>query len=567
MRRFVSSVLLCALASTAYARVPDAVPLGAGDVPPGPRATWTWVRDGNAVIRDITDVAVLPSERDTIAVVTREGAVWVSVRGTPYKRVRGPSLATAEHGVADDAQDALDNARESGVPDDPEDPESWSEAVSAGESLDDATNAAAADATDAARSAAQDARLFTAEGGAAMLPHLWFTAEGVLLVGREDGLAWSDDLGTTWHQALDFPVSALILGPDGWVAGGADGVRIADDVRDWVGARRSLVGTAVDDLAVDWTGLHAATGRGWLRSEDGASWTLAARGEYTAIATDPASERVWLGSADGVRAYDLDGLPVHALPGGPRGVRTLALLAPGHVIASGTDGPSETLDDGSSWAPIVSGLQTRAFGALVSVTGQMFGAGPDGLSRLEPRGAPLASAAEWIPVDALVDSALTRSGIVHTALGNRQIAGLLPNVGIVFYTEVNHGRSGRADPAENSLAEKPVAYAKLTAQWEYGRTRQNVDFDPYIDDTYTDGTVASNIAFQVSRNDHVWDVAREVRDLYHARQTLVLERGVLRDAGLVERVRLELDILETEARLDALTGGTVSSYKLDATEK
>ncbi len=566
MRRFVSSLLLCALASSADARVPDGVPLGEGDVPPGPRATWTWVRDRNAVTRDLTDVAVLPSEHDTVAIVTRDGAVWVSVHGTPYKRVRGPSLTAGDHGTADDAQDALDNARESGVAEDPEDPSTWSDAVSAGESLDDATNAAAADATDAARTASQEARLFTDGGGADALPHIWFTAEGILLVGRDDGLAWSDDLGTTWHQALDFPVHALILGPDGWVAGGSDGVRIADDVRDWVGARRSLVGTSVDDLAVDWTGLHAATTAGWMRSEDGLSWDVAARGVYTAIATDPASERVWLGSDDGVRAYDLDALPVHALPAGPRGVRTLALLAPGHVIASGTDGPAETLDDGSSWAPIVSGLTTRALGALVSVSGQMFAAGPDGLARLEPRGAPLAMAAPWIPVDALVDAALQRSGIVQTALGNRQLAGLLPNVGIIFYQELSDGRSGRADPAENFTDRKPVSYAKVVAQWEYGRTRQNVDFDPYIDDTYTDGTVASNIGFQVSRNEHVWDVAREVRDLYHARQTLVLERGVLRDAGLIERVRLELDILETEARLDALTGGTVSSYKLDATE-
>ena len=143
---------------------------------------------------------------------------------------------------------------------------------------------------------------------------------------------------------------------------------------------------------------------------------------------------------------------------------------------------------------------------------------------------------------------------------------MIPNLAVVFYQEFNNGRSGRADTAANFTTTAPASYVKLTAKWEYGRTRQDADFDPYIDNAYTDGTVASNVGYQVSRDEHVWDIAREVRDLYHARQTLVLERGVLRDAGIIEQVRLELDILETEARLDALTDGTVSSYKLDHAE-
>lgn len=565
--RTAACLVAIALAATAWARVPDPIPPAVGDFPDTIRGGWLWREAGPRLVGDVADVAVLTGgAKSVIAIVDVDGGVWLSddAEGT-WRRVLAPSEEDDQ--PKDDPRDAIEDA------------------IGGGLDIDGDLQ----DAPDPTTAEDQLQEEFSGVGRAQhdaeepFRPHLWFTADGDLLCGRRDGLYGSDDLGMSWQILVDAPATALVLGPDGWLLGTDDGVLGSSDPLDWSSVTLALRGATVEDLAVDWTGVHAATDHGLYHSDDGVRWTRRSHVDsLKAIVLDAASDRLWVAGADGIGRSDDEGANVALLRNSPHGVRSLASLGGSHLLATGDTGTFETADGGATWLPVIAGLSDPTASAVVVVDGIAWLAADQGLYRLEPDDGStgIAAVPDWVSLDALVWAALSRPGVRYESVGNRVVAGMLP----LFYLDAKWVPTGAL---RYSQSVGSTSYAKAGTfvwgfrfVWTPGASR-NGGLDPEVsaDDLgdLTSGDVdledlgldvedvigAAEARDKLGSDNRLGgerslDIATDVRDLYHTRQTLVGERKSLASRPLRERVGLELDIIEVEARLDLLTDGAVS---------
>lgn len=569
LRPLIVGLLL--LAPLAQARVPDPLPVGPGDFPPAVRAGWVWRDVFPRSLGGVADVAVLPAESSgselaVVAAVDASGGVWVSRDAArTWNRMLTPDAT--EMGFSEQLRGQVDDGVRAPLEDadvdledaDSEDFTSEDDVTGPTISVDDL--AITAGTTDTV----------------ALAPRIWFTADGVLVVGRGDGLHISDDLGSTWSTALEVGATALVAGPDGWVLGTVDGIYLTDDILDWSTATHVLAGNVVHDLATDYSGVHAATEQGLYHSEEGRRWVRSGLAEPVfAVLPDVTTDRAWIAAEDGVYIGGEQGRG-EIVRGNetPKGLLSLALLGDDHVVGAGKSGPWESTDGGQTWAPIDAGLVDRGADSLVVVDGVMWLAASDGLFRLEPDDGVVGTpdVAEWIDLGALIDSTMRRAGVRSEPVGNRVVAALMPKLQLDYTYRDQDRLDFRNNTTSGGTTLNTTDYWAFKAQltWTPRASRQGGDFDPYL---YVDDLGDADI-FQDEDTPYLQDRTQRVgseyaialssiiADLYHTRQILVGERKSLYGRPLAEKVALEIDIQETEARLDALTEGTVAAWNLD----
>ena len=148
------------------------------------------------------------------------------------------------------------------------------------------------------------------EASSAARPRVWFGKDGLLFVGRADGLYRSTDL-QSWNRGPDVAVTALayLEQRDLWVAGTQDGVRFSVGAlagQAWIDAEDGTEGVMVFDLAAAEEGMYAATNTGLWFASDAQSWTQVAHSDLTILSVlpDPDWEQgLWLSTPGNIFSF------------------------------------------------------------------------------------------------------------------------------------------------------------------------------------------------------------------------------------------------------------------------
>ncbi len=419
-------------------------------------------------------------------------------------------------------------------------------------------------------------------------PRVWYTAGGVLLAGRADGLRASADRGASWALVLDVPVTAFAEGAGGaWVAGTIDGPVTSDDARVW-SPIVALAGVRVLDLVED-GGLYITTSDGlWHVGDTGRATALrvGVEGLLTArpVAGAPPSSgtprSVALGAVDTLRftprVFDR---AIEAAGGPAPEVHDIERPSADRMWAASAAGPFESLDGGQTWTVIDRGLGDPGALGVAAVGDLVLLASAGGLYQLRPVPDDVRSAerpveiAPWIPLSALMRTALQRRELTQR-LGSRWAAAALPQL-TLEYRQIRVGRDDWSTSRGYTVRGLDGYWQIMTRlRWTPNRQRTNSGgFELDADDTSVlvladevvvdDGTSLTVLASKVGRGSTSYrsELTDRISRLFTARVRLAAnaERG--QDRNLLERTERQLRIDEIEAQLDALTDGAVASWR------
>lgn len=552
---------------------------------PGPavdHAGWTWQLFGPVRAGGVTDIGVHPRDPLRIALAADNGSVWWTTDGgEEWERILDPLFLIGEDttddedrlfGAGNRLDELLSGVEEGLVPEDEYDATDLADQLE--DQLDEVISQFSADA--------DVDPWFVGEAGdprqVRAVPRVWFTADGRLLVGRADGLWQTLDQGESWQRALDLPVLSAVQLPDGaWVVGTPDGLRY-DDGDVWLEAVDGTRDLVVYGLAREGERVFAATSDGiWLAyaarywvplalaeqqvdaiaaGEDGTVWAL--------------SEGLLVASRDEGRSWaDEDGAPV--------GARALTVVGPSHVVITGESGPWETLD-GRTWQSLGLGLGRSPGEDLAVLDGVLLHASAEGLFQLLPHLAeePQTRGEAFVPVDDLLAAVEARFAPLtrNFTPARRTLRAFAPELQLRFWYD-HDWRLAYYDTSGTINSPDGAWRAEVRLKWTPSRrpsiaTDSSVEAVDLIEAMVVDSevflTTPDNNSVLMNRLDrrsavYQRDTSDSVTKMYFERQDLVARRSALANASLPDRVYHELRIHELEARLDALTEGTVSRWQ------
>lgn len=553
-------------------------------LPPAPPPLKRWAGDHrwapSGLSARIVDAVAGPT--GTIVALDRDGALWRSTDGRSWRQVHSSGGQVEEVDPEDlliDAEATIDELLGSEEIEDVEESDEGVEIEPEDIDLDDTI-------TDIALVDVEERR----DGAADGLGGLWVDPANprVLMAGLDDGLWISRDDGNRWSRAAELVGVRAFLSTRGeLLVGNGDGLwRSIDGGRRFEAVLPGVGARAVHVLTQDQGLLLAGTSQGlWRRELDG-RWTqvpATAELEVFDILTDPGWEGgLWLATSDGLLRSDDLGYSVRQASRNPlRGVRTLlALGRTGHVLAAGADGVWETVDGGTSWAPLANGLSEPIVRALALVRGQPFLFGRAGawqLQRPGPEEADDAAAAQRIPsLDDIVDRALDRPGLSLDGLSiSRKVvlARFTPRLELLGRYEPRLKRDTdylssvtREDQGPKWLVELKMCWGLCSDTVSvYGDFGDTVEYSDIADlavvgdqvyDFSTDSSVpvaAANVASRaITYRSAVADI---VTKAWFARRQLAVDGTRVAALPLADQVAYQLRVEEVDARLDLYTDG------------
>ncbi|MBW1877730.1 MAG: hypothetical protein JRJ84_05170 [Deltaproteobacteria bacterium] len=578
---------------------PDEGPPPLVELPTSLREGWGWMATGPRVGLPMSDVTAHPDDPEFLAAVSLEGEVWLSLdRGGYWFRILKPiSLRMGEMSSDEEVMREFESQVEdltelpsgdlSDLLDEVEDQDELDAIDDLVDEVQDAASRAAGEIRSELRANPDYMRTALAEEEqrsvlrgelATARPQVWITEDDVILVGRVDGLRASDDLGASWHTVIDIPVTALEYLPERglWVAGSQDGMRYSTDLVSWIDPLDGTEELHVFDLASAPEGMYAGTSSGLLLAPDAQAWRPAGppHDPVFAVLTDPDWDRgLWFANARTVFRSDEGGSnPREALGAPLHGVLDMHRLGPGRLVLASADGPWESMDGGTTWAPLPRGLADPTTRALVLVGAHLFLASDEGVFWLvemeeETRMAELpAVIEEWVPVDLLIDAAISRHGmrehqapflgrIASTALPRLQVEG-----------RYNPGAALRFDRSSGTVDEVDgLFFVQVRLTWVPDGRKGGVDLQAMVVDgevLVDDGRDRSFLSARVNRKatDYRRRLIKDVSELYFARAALVAGRDALARESLEAKLEHEIRIQELEAQLDVFTDGSVSRH-------
>jgi len=261
----------------------------------------------------------------------------------------------------------------------------------------------------------------------------------------------------------------------------------------------------------------------------------------------------------------------------------LPLERPGHLLAAGMDGVWESRDGGVRWRPVVNGLPSPANAQLAFDAQGPVLAGMDGVFHLKAVAVAVASSApeaiETPPgadMGTLVVVALNRPGMaISTLLSTTTIARalLLPKLTVssdwsrARMLSADHGaRSNRGNLRTSWHLGMTACFGACTSSSSYTSFADDISVSSGAGDVVVVGDevysasaegslapMAANVAERVTR--YRTDVANRITELVLSRHRLIESSGAFRGLPIREQIGHELDIAESNARLDIYTNG------------
>ncbi len=457
-----------------------------------------------------------------------------------------------------------------------------------------ATDEEAEDLTNEAAAAAQDVALgvqgeieqglwFDDRGGSVLARvgrvRVSFTASGVLMVSRPDGLHVSPDLGATWIPVLDSPVSHAVETEAGEIlAVGPVGAWTSTDLITWTSTTLPL-SSAPTDLVVD-GGLWVSSPDGlWLR-RDGVWQPLPTGPEpLTARPADPTPyPALVVGTPEDIfRAapYDQEVAPVL---GGPMpSVHDIERAPDGSLIAASAAGPFESRDQGRTWQGFSDGLDDPTVEAVAIRGAEILLVGTSGVWRLDPRAEVVperpqrpAELPPFASLNDLIYTSTTRREL-RQRIGRRAVAALFPELQLEYYQVHDEGPTWyNNDPGGTLYSIDGYWRAQIRLTWRPNRQRTSTSFNVETaddmsvvvvgDDVVVAGEEAPLILYsKVSRGAAAYRsvLVNQITELYRLRARLLLEAP---PQDVRKAVLRQLNLAEVDAKLDVLTEGAVSAY-------
>lgn len=561
----------------------SAVPLtSAPELPPAPdlpRArTSTWTPVGPVGEDRFVDVAMHPQRAGIWATVQLDGSVWVTVDG-------GVDWIEVLQGVGDrlgaasrdeelilNVQARIDELTGS-----------LGDADSEEEAEDLAAEAAAA-AQDVAVGVQGEVEqgLWADEQGAALgmgRPRVGFTANGMLLVSRPDGLRVSPDLGATWVPVLEASIAhAVEVAPGKVLAVGPQGAWTSTDLVQWASVELPMR-VPPTDLVVD-GGVWASTPDGvWVLR--GPAWqelpSVSMPLTVRPASSDPYPDLVVGSAQDIFRATPFDAVVDPVLGGPIPSVNDIERTQDGSLLAASSAGPYESRDGGRTWQAFTDGLPDPSVEAIGVRGGEVILVGTAGVWRLDPRPEILPEAPTrpttlppFASLNALIESSLTRPEL-RQKVGNRLVAALFPQVQLEYTQVYDEGPSWlNNDPGGTSYDIDGYWRAHMRLTWSPNRQRNSTSFEaeagqdlPVVvvgNDVIVAGEEAPQVLYsKVSRGGAKYRgvLAARITELFRLRARILLEAP---PSDVRRAVLRELNLAEVDAKLDALTQGAVSSY-------
>lgn len=552
-----------------------------------------WEVTAPLTLRDISDIAVHPDDSTLVALVTDSGSAWLSEDGgLRWREVLASDDALGsisdDEALIRDVEAFLEDVIDEVNADDPTEYDQFEDAEAAAEAIASAVQDAADQAAAAADTVRGDvdtgAALLDLDGGQVLPSRVWWGPGGQLLVSRYDGLHYSTDNGARFRNVLDEQVQALAYLPTRglWVAGTQDGVRWAVDPRGWIDAEDATDGLIIRDLSSGPRGMYAATNKGVFFAADAQDWRrLGDEEEYFAIEADPDwAEGFWVSGEDRIFRSDDQGKTLRSSIGAPlRQVVDIERVAPGQLlIATRDDGPWESMDGGTRFMPISTGLQEADTRGLAVRGRTVYLASIEGALRLVPARSEAVDARPYIALGDLLTASISREGLAPRGpVSAALLQKVLPSVVVEAYRRDGDNLSWNGGTSSADDAEWRVT-TRLVFSPRPGRSIGGDDDAMGAAPTVliVDGGVelvsgAEGLTGAMDRRgrrgavSYRATVIERIATVYGARTELAgRPRGEL---TLAESVELELRLQELDAELDLLTEGEVSSWMLTAEEE
>jgi hypothetical protein len=547
---------------------PSTAPEGEAATTPAPAAIGaagtlvTWSREGPDLSLDLVAVAVSPEDPAKVAVMSRDGRVYLSRdAGTSWTQELSSEGALGGRSRDEDAlldvetrmNELIDELGSYADPEEIEDAGIGDELIA-----------------DVRSGATVYEQLTGAAAIFAPVGHLRFEPGGRLRAARPDGLWVLDLVSERWSHPLREPVvdcgqlGSLVL------CGGPDGAWLSQDEISWTRAT-SAPAALIYEVRVTEGAMYVATVDGLFRTVDGVAWTdlrspapaLSSSGTVDSLRVSD-GDTVWWRGEDAVwnRGPDVLLARVYALKPGPDGT----------LFAAGAAGLVR-LESGEAWRRVGEDVAFEARSVAFDREGVLT-AGPLGLvhGRATPKAVSGGAPRAWIPLEKLLLAAETRNGVDprRGALGpaGQALVWLMPEV------RVDYARVWATDTVsriDQGLFRSPVLFegVTLTATWRPPRASLNAtDTTVVVDEDGAEANVFVSggdnwIALgRVSRRaaQHRLEVAEEIRGLYQRHDELGRQ---LETEGmpLLDSVHLRLRLAEIEARIDALTDGAVQRFE------
>ncbi len=574
-----------AIAQDAEVGPSDAV---AGSPAESEEAQWRWKRLSPFTLGRLADIAV--SSADGLFAVTREGACWGSRQGKSWDeelRAYGAgsvALSSDEDvllGIEVRVEELLDEFGDTpfdGLEGRPDDVASEEAAEQALDVVSTPLLAAAAEAGDQVQTElVNDPWFLDGAGGQSstflLRPRL-LIEDGVWLA-RSDGLWTRREL--RWQRVLEQPATSLAAVDGRWfVSTVGGGLLVSDNGEQW----RPGVGPPVEhifELVSTSQGLLAATDDGLWRSRDGVTFVRLGPLVEPVVRVREDGERLWVVTPQTVWRSD-DGGQTLLTTSGDRldGVQDL-LPWQGGALATTGRGVYRTQDGGETWEPLAQGLGAVAARGLAQTPQGPVVATDLGVFQLvkAPPTVPQ-GLSSFVPLGHLVDAAGRRIEF-NQRVGRRLAASFVPSV--VLEGSVQEGDRLLYQPA---LGTDRFVDANVQARVQLVWTPQGRrTFDS--DDMVMSGDVADlapavlisgggavavldESALRVGGStlgrdsvEYRAELSEELGALYRARARLVADGSTSEE--LRSKVLRELERLELEALMDALSGGAVGRWQ------
>ncbi|MFT4621987.1 MAG: hypothetical protein ACI8PZ_000639 [Myxococcota bacterium] len=558
---------------------------------------WTWERVSPFTLGRLSDVAV--DTEGGFVTVTRDGAVWASRQGELWEEEHpgfgagGLALSSDEEvilGIEVRVQELMEDfdggafadlgTTDSGSDDAESDVE---DAVA--QLADGSASEAASEAGDQVQTELVSDPWFLegAEGPASrafvVRPRLVSGADALWLA-RGDGL-WRRG-ALRWTSVLEQATTAVAMWRGTWIAatlGG--GLLSSSDGESWAPAAGPPVEHVFDLVTRKDGTLIAGTDDGLWASIDGAGFARLGPLAEPVVRLVTDGDRLWVVTSDAVWRSD-DGGQTLVTTSGDRtqGVQDVVGWAGGVLVSTGK-AVWRSRDSGETWSPLSDGLGAVAARGMVVRDGVPLVATDVGLYRLREGAQTLPLAmADWVPLGHLMASAAMREEF-QQRFGNRLAASFVPSVtldgwlmrsdSLLYQPEVGTDRF-----IDNNL------YVGVQLQWT-PQGRRTYDADDFamgadLADSAPAVLISASGAVAVldesalrvggstlSRDSVAYrgELAGEISALYRARARLVSEAPESEE--LRGRVLREIERLELEALMDALSGGAVARWQVGRT--